>query len=62
MPDFGIKFHLWWFVGVFGRELNIDLENPAFVGSTLWAFNGSFPVPEIVIDYGDFDVRFFGLE
>lgn len=61
MPDFGIEFHFWRLVRVFGRQLNIDLEDAAFVRSALRAFNRSFPMPEIIIDDGDFNVGFFGL-
>ena len=61
MPYFGIKFHLGWLVGVLGRERDIDLEDTSFVGGTLWAFDGPFPMSEIIIDDDNFDVGFFGL-
>ncbi len=61
MPDLSVEFHFGWLVGVFGRQLNIDLENTPLVRSTLGALDGSFPVPEIIIDYRDFDVRFLRL-
>lgn len=61
MPDFGIKFHLGGFIGVFGRKLNIDLVEAAFVGSVIGPFDVSFPVAEVASEEGNFDCGFFGL-
>ena len=61
MPNLGIEFHFWWFVWILRGELNINLKDTTFVRSTLWAFDRSFPVPKIIIDYSDFDVGFLGL-
>ena len=62
MPDLSVEFHFWWLVRVFGRQLYIDLENTAFIRGTLGALDGSFPVPEIIIDYRDFNVGFLRLD
>ena len=44
VPNFSIKFHLGWLVGVLWGQLNVDLVETSFVGSVVRALNVSFPV------------------
>lgn len=61
MPNFGLEFHLGRLVGIFWREGDIDLKEPAFVGCIVGAFDVPLPVPQVSLEERDFDCRFFGL-
>jgi hypothetical protein len=61
VPYFSIEFHLGWFIGVFGRKGDIDLEGASLIRSIIGSLDVSLPMTEVVIEEWDLDGRLFRL-
>jgi hypothetical protein len=44
MPNFGVELHLGRLIGIFGRQLDIDLEESALVGGAFRSLDVSLPM------------------
>ena len=53
VPDFSVELHLGRFEWVVGRDVDIDVEDAAFVAGVFGAENLSFPVAQVIShDFG----------